>query len=453
MKNKIFILLTMVLGSMAFYSCEKFLDAKPYNSLSHPNSLNDLQALLNFEWEVNYWYPGIGELASDDFVISFRGFSTMLPHMQDAYLWKDDSGDSGEWQLGYKMISIANVILEGLQRIDGGDPKLRSQLEGEALFLRGWAYFNLAQIYCAPYSVLEESDNIGLVLRADSDSEINLPRSSLKETYIQLFSDLNRAVELLPEKTPHITRASRLVALSALARAYHAIEDYHSAEKMVDRAMEIENTLLDYNDLDYAVAMPFDVANNIELIHYAVSRSTEYLIYNASTHVSEELYKLYDDTDLRKKLFFEQSNAGLKFKGFYHGKRSSFVGLAQDEMYLIKAECLAWRGARVEAESYLNTFLSKRYEKSKFSKLSFATAESALDRILLERRKQLIFRGIRWMDLRRLNRYPDRAVVLEKKFDDLGDSKVYKLLPNDLRYTFLIPLLAIDAGGYIQNPR
>src|SRR5690606_35656134 len=163
--------------------------------------------------------------------------------------------------------------------------------------------------------------------------------------------------------------------------------------------------------------------------------------------------KLYDDTDLRKKLFFEQSNAGLKFKGFYHGKRSSFVGLAQDEMYLIKAECLAWRGARVEAESYLNTFLSKRYEKSKFSKLSFATAESALDRILLERRKQLILRGIRWMDLRRLNRYPDRAVVLEKKFDDLGDSKVYKLLPNDLRYTFLIPLLAIDAGGYIQNPR
>src|SRR5690606_12463795 len=177
------------------------------------------------------------------------------------------------------------------------------------------------------------------------------------------------------------------------------------------------------------------------------------LIYDASTRVSEELFKLYEDTDLRKKLFFEQSNAGVKFKGFYHGKRSCFAGLAQDEMYLIKAECSVRRDAKAEAESYLNTFLSTRYEKNKFSKLSFETAESALDRILLERRKQLVFRGIRWMDLRRLNRYPDRAVVVEKRFDDVDGSKVYKLLPNDLRYTFLIPILAIDAGGYTQNPR
>lgn len=443
----------MIIGSALFYSCEKFLDAKPYNSLTHPNSLKDLRELLDFEWEVNYWYPGIGELASDDFTISFTGFSMMPPYVQDAYLWEDKTGDSGEWQLGYKMISIANVILEGLERIDGGNPDERKQLEGEALFLRGWVFFNLAQIYCTPFSILDPSESLGLVLRRDSDSEVKETRASLKETYDQLFSDLNRSVELLPETSPYITRASKLVGFAALARAYHTIEDYEMAEKMVGSVMQIESRLLDYNDLDYSLPFPLDLTNNVELFNFAAARSADYLIYDASTSVSPDLYLLYEENDLRKDVFFEELDSGIKFKGFYHGMRSAFLGLAMDEMYLIKAECLVRRNVKSEAASYLNTLLLKRYEKGKFVPLSFETNEALLIRILQERRKELVFRGIRWLDLRRLNRYPKNATILVKSFEDVEGENIYRLMPNDLKYTFLIPKLAIDAGKYVQNPR
>lgn len=447
------VIISLIIGVAYLYSCEKFLDAKPYNSLAHPNSLKDLRALLDYEWELNYWYPGLGELASDDFNISFQGFSRMMPHMQGAYLWEDESQEAGEWQLGYKIVSIVNVVLEGLDRVEGGDPVLRAQLEGEALFLRGWVFFNLAQIYCAPYTVLAPSDNLGLVLRKDSDSEVRLPRAGLRETYDQLFKDLHRSVELLPERSPYITRTSRLVALAALARAYHTIEDYEMAEKMVDKVMEIEDRLLDFNDLDASLPIPINITNNVELFNFAETRTTAYLITDASTFIVPELYNLYEDHDLRKRLFYEQVGGEIKFKGFYHGMPSTFMGLAQDEMYLIKAECLARRDAKQTGESYLNTLLSNRYETGTFSPLSFANSEGLLDRILMERRKELVFRGIRWLDLRRLNRYPERDVILERKFEDLSSGETYRLMPNDLRYTFLIPQSAIDVGGYVQNPR
>src|SRR5690606_29936702 len=120
----------------------------------------------------------------------------------------------------YQAISIANVVLEALERIDGGNVRLREQLEGEALFIRGWMLFNLAQIYCEPYVVTAENKGLGLVLRMDSNSEITIGRSNLEDTYTRIFADLHSALKLLPEEGEFITRPSRLVVHAALARIY-----------------------------------------------------------------------------------------------------------------------------------------------------------------------------------------------------------------------------------------
>lgn len=453
MKNKLTLILIAIICFLPFCGCENFLDERPYNSLTHPSSLKDLRGLLDFEWETSYWYPGAIELASDDFVMSYKGYSTLPPFLQDAYLWEDRTGDSGEWQLGYKMISIANVILESLERISDGSQNDRRQIEGEALFLRGWVLFNLAQVYCAPYSILGAKDNLGLVLRQDSDSNVKEKRATLLETYDFLFKDLNRAVDLLSNSQQYISRFSKLTALAALSRAYHTIEDYEKAEKAVDQVMDIKSELLDYNDIDYSKSIPLDVTNNIELLNFAASRASGYLVADFSTSVSPELYDLFEDNDLRKKVFFEETEVGVKFKGFYHGDPSLFAGMAIDEMYLIKAECLVRRNDLKQAELILNHLLNNRYKKGTHVELASLESEELLMRILEERRKELIFRGVRWLDLRRINRYPDKAVVLKKYFDDDPNQVIYTLIPNDLRYTFLIPKLAIDVGGYIQNPR
>src|SRR5690606_1543094 len=125
----------------------------------------------------------------------------------------------------------------------------------------------------------------------------------------------------------------------------------------------------------------------------------------ASTHVDPRLYERYEDSDLRKHIFFEENVSGVKFKGSYHGlPTTAFFGLAQDEMYLIKAECLARRSAFEEGESYLITLLNHGYIRVEFSSISFASSDALLTRVLVERRIEFIFRGLRWMDLRRLNR-------------------------------------------------
>jgi hypothetical protein len=76
-------------------------------------------------------------------------------------------------------------------------------------------------------------------------------------------------------------------------------------------------------------------------------------------------------------------------------------------------------------------------------------AEDALRKVLLERRKELVFRAIRWTDLRRLNKDPRFATTLRRVV--LGQE--YLLPPNDNRYVYPIPTNEIEASGVPQNPR
>lgn len=66
-----------------------------------------------------------------------------------------------------------------------------------------------------------------------------------------------------------------------------------------------------------------------------------------------------------------------------------------------------------------------------------------------ERRRQLIFRGLRWTDIRRYN-MEDGAESLRRVLDD----KTYTLMPNDKRYAFLVPSLIMGYNpDMVQNPR
>jgi len=72
--------------------------------------------------------------------------------------------------------------------------------------------------------------------------------------------------------------------------------------------------------------------------------------------------------------------------------------------------------------------------------------DEALALVLMERRKETLFREVRWADLRRLNQDSGtlRRIV--------GDT-VYTLLPGDPRYAYPIPAEEINIGGIEQNQR
>jgi len=98
----------------------------------------------------------------------------------------------------------------------------------------------------------------------------------------------------------------------------------------------------------------------------------------------------------------------------------------------------------------LNTLLQNRWRAGVFTPVTATDADDALGKILAERRKELLFRGLRWTDLRRLNKEPRRALTLTRTVN----GQVYTLLPNDVRYVYAIPSNVLSFNPDMpQNPR
>lgn len=93
--------------------------------------------------------------------------------------------------------------------------------------------------------------------------------------------------------------------------------------------------------------------------------------------------------------------------------------------------------------------MAKRWKTGSFVPLTAATAEGALRLVLAERRKEMVGRGMRWLDLRRLNGDSRFAVTLKR---DIAGT-VYTLPPNSPRYTFYLPDIVVKTSGLTQNRR
>src|SRR5690606_32955981 len=137
---------------------------------------------------------------------------------------------------------------------------------------------------------------------------------------------------------------------------------------------------------------------------------------SSRANISYDLLDLYDDIDIRKEAFFREKSEGIwAFKGGYHGQTNNtfFNGLATDELYLIVAECHARNGDVAKSLEALNYLLKHRLRSTSFQPLIIGDPDVLLTYVLEERRKELLMRGIRWTDLRRLNRYGEFAKTLK----------------------------------------
>ena len=101
---------------------------------------------------------------------------------------------------------------------------------------------------------------------------------------------------------------------------------------------------------------------------------------------------------------------------------------------------------RDEALNYLNSLLIKRFKTGNFIPVTATNSNDALDIILSERRKELIFRGLRWPDIKRLNRLGNQ-IILRRKIA----GEIIQLLPNADYYALPLPADIIKQTGLKQN--
>lgn len=445
-------------------SCGKqneWLSVKNEKNRVVPETLRDLQALLDITFLIHHNFPIDGLVGTDNIYLTDVDFNSSNERTRNLYVWNTEIWEDGislSWNNLFPVVFRANAVLDGLNKITLSQTNEDdySNIKGQALFYRAIVYYNLSQLFCRPYNEKTALDDLGLPLRNTSDVNILLQRASLQETYDFILDDAKNAVKYLPITSEHNRRPNKAAATALLAKIYLVLEDYENALLAANESLSYNSTLLDFNSdyINMNTTYRFESSgyNHPEILFYAQSPNYPFVQPSVTSRgfVNQELMELYDDEDLRKSVFYIETNGGYKYRGGYTGDNTAFCGIATNEIYLIKAES-AVRGNQLDvALEALNALLAKRYRPNTFDNYNISDPEELLDIILQERRKELIgVSNLRWEDLRRLNKDPKYALTLKRTVNSVD----YTLDPNSNKYTLPIPQNEIEISGLIQNPR
>jgi starch-binding outer membrane protein, SusD/RagB family len=430
-------LLLLIAVILELSACSNFLDATPDSNLNAIDELRDLQELLDLVTQ-NTEFPNSTVIGSDEFYLTSTDYNALTNVSErNLYLWADVPAGDDDWYNCYHRIFNQNIVIESLSKIKEteGNKIERDAIEGAALFLRAYNFYHLAQLFAPQYST-STLNEAGIPLRLSSDINIITQKSTVSQTYERIISDCIVAKNLLPKTKVFNTRPNRAAVWGLLARTYLIIGNYTLAAQAADSSLRYYDLLLDYNDIDTLAASPFPLQDNSEILFHSVVKGSGILL-PAVCKVDTLLYNLYADNDLRKKLLFvENADGSYRFKGNYNGTRTDilFSGIAVDEVWLVNAECKARFNDIEGAMKVLNALMVKRYKKGTFSGYKASTKEDALNIVLKERRKELLLRGTRWSDLRRLNLYDEFKDTVSRNVNGVE----YKLIPNSSQYILKI---------------
>ncbi|SEK80856.1 RagB/SusD family nutrient uptake outer membrane protein [Parapedobacter koreensis] len=446
-------------------SCgREFLEVKSDVSIGTPSSISDYQALLdNSTAKMNIESASsLNIIGADEYFLesdAWHSLPTTNNSLQykNAYTWMDDfySGESGnDWNKAYSRILYANLVLEGIARVvpAANERGAWNNVKGSALFFRALNFYQLAQLFCQPYEAATADLALGIPLRLEPDVNLKSTRATVQQTYGQILSDLNESAGLLPDYPQVKMRPSKAAAYGLMARVCLSMQDYQQAGLFAREALDLHGDLMDYNELDPALPYPFPAdygETNVEVVF--MNMTLNYPMFgDARMHVADDLLALYEPSDLRRSLFYATGTVdNIFFRGSFIGAGAFFAGIATPELFLISAEAHAREGSDEEALADLNRLREHRFAQGRFNPYRTADAETALDLVLEERRRELAFRGLRWEDLRRLNQTPSHAKTIERWID----GQRYTLEPNSVKYVWPIPDDVIALSGMEQNPR
>lgn len=445
--------ITILFLTVWLTGCTAFLDVKSDDKLAVPATLDDFMALLSHT--DNILGVAEGEVMSADHYVKDDPEIWFCQTNFDLYCWEDSPliqqcDGAGGWISAYRNIYRANVVIDGVEEFEEKNSiSLRSSaVKGQGYFNRAISYFELVQVWAEAYDDQSAETMLGIPLKYTGDFNETTSRPNLQQTFSQIIDDLLQASELLPERQPFIKWPSKIAAWAYLAKVYLYMNAFEQAGFYAEKCLDSDFRLMDYNRVDPVPRFPFSPMENSEIIYHRVLTSAYYSINMNICLIDPILYKSYAEDDLRKSLFFtKQDDGSILFRGDYGGGvGGGFSGPTLAEMYLIVAESAARQGQNEKAKTSLTTLLRHRIDKDSFS--SDMKEDDLLSEILLERRKELLRRGIRFGDVKRLN-HLGADITLKR----IVWGTEYTLPPNDPRAAILIPEDVIMLSGIEQNSR
>jgi len=476
--KRISILLILFIG--LFASCEKeFLETAPTNQISDADVFKTaagaqtvLDGVLRKLRAYNTTHDDFGVKAID-LAWDLMGEDIVCPknHWFNYDYQIDNRGATYRrprttWQLFYQVINNVNNILANADNISFESDAQEANIRGQALALRGYAYFNLVTIF--QFTYLGHENDLGVPIYLTPTTEGN-PRAPVSQVYDQIVTDLDNAISMLEANTPsrrHISDLTLEVIHGLRARVALEMGEWGLAESHAADAREpyVLSTIdqwasgfasyssaewmwgLEINDEQSTIYASFFSHLDMSIFGYA---GLGYM----PKYMSAALYNLLPDDDIRKTICEIQNLSGTdfhinyKFNSALAGKGFSgdYVMMRPEEMLLIEAEAIARQGER---DDEVQVLLDDLHAVRQLAPVAVtATGSELLDLVLLERRFELWGEGFRGRDIKRLK------IPLDRQGSNHNVTICWTLYEDAeyLGYLYKIPQQEIDANDNISE--
>ena len=443
----------IVLAS-AIFACTQcsndFLDKAPLdtiNTSNYPTNAAELVTLVNGAYQPLQW-PKLynlrmwtSDIMAGNSIVGAGGGTDGIEtqDMSNFVTSTDNQGVLDIWRGPWPGILRTNIVLNVAPTLDI-DENIKNRSMGEAYFLRAHYYFILVRFF----------GDVPLITNpGSSDTDLFPARVSKDLVYEQIISDLEKAAQLLPNKSEYsgsdVGRANKGAALGELAEVYLTLGN--NWQKVVDLTTQVEGLGFALNE-NYADNFNPNAENSIEsLFEVQYASNGGYSFWDNENQASwtspfmgprganfvgggfgwnqptQEFIDAYETNDARKDItvFYDGapafdgktyqssfSTTGYNVRKFlvplnvsssYDNSPLNFPILRFSNILLMKAEALNELGQTSQAEIPLN----KVRNRAGLADISTGLSKDQFrEKVLHERRIELAFEGQRWFDLIRV---------------------------------------------------
>jgi tetratricopeptide (TPR) repeat protein len=414
-------------------ACNKKLDILPQNEIT-PDQIktsSDVLAILAGGYAQMQNSAAFGEkfidipdlIASED-QVNFRGTFPTYKNIYQLAATATNGVCSDMWGNGYKLIAIANTVLDKISIVDADD---QATTIAQAKFIRAATYFYLVNLFAKPYSDGAAATNLGVPLTTAPSYQYDsvkdkLTRSTVQQTYDQIVADLKDAFAQDNSYYP---------AEALLAKVYLVMGDYTNAEAAADDVINNGGYQLadsfekEFNNSGATNEDIFSIAqtsqsnagttdNGIETF-YAPQKGlpTGYVGGRGDILTDSAYFTYFDDPADTRQTYFTKGTSISGVKGTYTNKWQKFYSeitiIRLSDMYLTRGEANLHLGSG-DPDADIN-FVRAR---SKAGPLTGASVQDFVD----ERFREFAFEGDRFFTLKRLQMdvsglgYDDPTLIL-----------------------------------------
>jgi hypothetical protein len=485
---------TLIGGALLLSSCsKKFLTRSPYNALPLGTAIQSESDLLVANTGMysqlrntdlyGRSLPVKGDLMGDNIFVTTANSGRYITLNNFAFA-NNDTYAAAIWSQAYVAIKYANTVIN--TALAASDANI-SEYIGEAYAVRALMHFELVRNFAHPYTVAPNDPGVPLVTDTVFNAAALPARSSVKDVYTQIISDLEKAYSLMTiyRGTAYF---SKYAARALEARVYQNMGDW--ADALTTSLDVITNSgwvLLSptayvspsgsvgtsaanatYSPGGYWANPTVQAASKNETMFEVASDLANNNGFDQIGFIylqlgggygdmmgTDTLYSLYSATDVRKGLYVRapagyRSGQGGNINLCYKYSNAAGSGDKDDtkilrlaDVILIAAEAYYNAGDITNANKYLNLIAQQR--DPAFTGWN-DTGEQVLEDILVERRKELAFEGSRFWDLLRLQR-------TWIKIQNQSPLTKLTVAPGNIALVFPIPVTELTANpNIVQNP-